>query len=126
MDVAGEVIYVVLQVKCLAEPMQALKELYTQAELASISGGDIQVACVNRVTCCLNNFWTGAKLADVKKDSLQAINVVKRYEYKAILLQLMAFQWLLSVLMENETKLELDALASQLNNNNPPALMLLL
>jgi hypothetical protein len=128
-EVAGEVMYVVLQVKCLAEPMQALNELCTQTELASLSGGDIQIASITRAFFCLNNFWTGAKLADVKKASLQAINVVKMQENKAILGQLMAFQWLLSVLMGNEAEVELDALASQLElliNIKSPRLLTLL
>jgi hypothetical protein len=123
------VMYVVLQVKCLAEPMQALNELCTQTELASLSGGDIQIASITKVTFCLNIFWTGTKLADVKKASLQAINVVKMQENKAILGQLMAFQWLLSVLMGNEAEVELDALASQLElliNIKSPRLLTLL
>lgn len=117
----GEVMYLISRVKCLVEPLQALNELQTQAELASISGGDIQAACVNRATRCLNNFWTGAKLADVNKYSLEAIQFVKRQEYKAILVQLMPFQWVLSVLIGNEAEVDLDALASEQINKNPRA-----
>ena len=124
-DVAGEVMYVITRVKCLVEPLQALNELQTQAALASISAGDMQLACVNRALCCVNNFWTGAKLADANKDFRQAINFVKRREYSPILVQLMTFQMVFTVLMGNGAEVELDSLLSEQSNNNPRQLMLL-
>ncbi|KAL3794236.1 hypothetical protein ACHAWO_006480 [Cyclotella atomus] len=112
-DVAGEVMYVITRVKCLVEPLQALNELQTQAALASISAGDMQLACVNRALCCVNNFWTGAKLADVNKDFRQAINFVSPTHDIS------------NVLMGNEAEVELDSLLSEQSNNNPRQLMLL-
>jgi hypothetical protein len=122
---AGEVLFIVSEVKCLIEPLQALNEVQTQAVLESLSGGDIRFACVNRVCCCTNDFWTGAKLAGLNKNSIEAIHFIKKQEYKAVLFQLMAFQWMLSSLIGNQAEVELDVLASEQNDGNPRALIVL-
>jgi predicted ATPase len=123
-EYAGEVMYLVARVSCLVEPFQAVIDLHTRAELASLVAGDVQHACINRGTRSVIKFSTGAKLEDVNRGISQALLVVKMQEFNTVLFLLMTFQWLVLVLMGNEADADLNARASEQNDTNPRQLML--
>ncbi|KAL3768174.1 hypothetical protein ACHAWO_006544 [Cyclotella atomus] len=123
-DNAGEVMYLVARVSCLVEPFQAVIDLHTRAELASLVAGDVQHACINRGTRSVIKFSTGAKLEDVNRGISQALLVVKMQEFNTVLFLLMSFQWLVLTLMGNEADADLNARASEQNDTNPRQLML--
>lgn len=118
-DVAGEVMYMISRVKCLMEPLQSINEFQSQAELASLSAGDVQFACMNRVSRYSNKFWAGTKLAEVKEEVLQAILFVQRHEYNAVLDEMMRVEWVISMLTGIRAESDFDPVASEQRNRTP-------
>ncbi|KAL7501976.1 hypothetical protein ACHAXN_000302, partial [Cyclotella atomus] len=123
-EYAGEVMYLVARVSCLVEPFQAVIDLHTRAELASLVAGDVQHACINRGASSVIKFWSGAKLEDVNRGLSQSLLVAKRQEFNAVSFLLMTFQRVVLVLMGNEADADLNARASEQNDTNPRQLML--
>jgi hypothetical protein len=118
-DVAGEVMCLVALTKCLVEPLQALNELQSRAESASLSAGDVQYACLSRFMCCSNKFWSGVNLADVNQEVSQAELFVKKQDCKVVLDILMTFQLAVSILVGNKAENEFDLGTSEQRRTTP-------
>ena len=82
-DFAGSVISRLAEISSYVEPLPAANELRIQGEVAAISVGDTQSACVCRCLYVFNRYWTGGQLSIVDDLFTKAQQFMMEQEFTA-------------------------------------------
>ena len=77
--------------------------MHIEGESVSLSAGDINLACFNRLLYCINLFWSGVSLAIVKHKLDNACLFIRGYGHKNSLLYMQIVHSTLMMLLSGQT-----------------------
>jgi predicted ATPase len=126
-EVAGEVICVVAEVQSFVQPLQAANELHIQGEEASISAGDINFACYNRLLYSVNLFWSGVDLSTVATKINKACVFMKDASHNQTLLFMLLMQGTVNILSGADADYQKRIrMLEEMRRHNSPGLQLIM
>lgn len=103
---AGEVRFHIAEVQSFVQPLQSANELHVQAETESLSAGNINYACFNRLLYCTNLFWSGVVLSTVKKKVKDACSFMKDQSHSNSLFFMLSVQSTMMIMIEGNAEIQ--------------------
>lgn len=119
---SGEVLCIYGEVQCLVEPVITANEWRKQGELKSLSAGDVNYSCFNRLQRCISEFYAGCKLHVIKEQGLEACRFMRQQgNLPSLTSMLIMNRTILALLGEtDDTLAQYDAWRNINENNIPP------